>query len=94
MTQEKISGTERTLQRGNFLAIINAFPTLLMEHLEKGSENANMVSWQTQNDIIECLSELVWSKIKNEIPDYYAIIADKFTDRFSTKKIYHFVFFM
>ena len=35
MTQEKISGTERALQRDNFLAIINVFP---MEHLEKGTE--------------------------------------------------------
>ena len=91
MTQEKISGTERTLQRDNFLAIINAFP---MENLEKGTENANMVSWQIQNDVIECLSELVWSKIKDEIPDYYAIIAYEVTDRFSTKKIYDFVFLM
>ena len=53
-----------------------------------------MVSWQIQNDIIECLSELVWSKIKDEIPDYYAIIADEVTDRFSTKKIYDFLFLM
>ena len=76
--------TERAMQRGNFLAIINAFATLdavLMEHLEKGAKNAKMVSWQIQNDIIECLSELFRSKIKDKIPDYYAIIADELTDR-------------
>ena len=39
--------TERTMQRGNFLAIINAFATLdavLMNNLEKGAKNAKMVS--------------------------------------------------
>ena len=58
-----------------------------MEHLEKGAKNATMVSWQIQNDIIECLSEFVRSKIKDEIPEYYAIIADEGTDRFSNKDI-------
>ena len=72
------------MQRGNFLAIINAFATLdavLMEYLEKGAKNAKMVSWQIQNDIIECLSELFRSKIKDKIPDYYASVADELTDR-------------
>ena len=40
-----------------------------------------MASWQIHNDIIECLSEFVRSKKKDEIPDYYAIIADEVTDR-------------
>ena len=82
--------TERTMQRDNFLAIINAFATLdavLMEHLEKGAKNAKTVSWQIQNDIIECLSEFVRSTIKDEIPDHYEIIADKVTGRFSNKEI-------
>ena len=59
----KKSDTERTMQRGNFPT--NAFAALdpvLMEHLVI---NAKMVSWQVQNDIIECLSEFVWSKIKD-----------------------------
>ena len=86
----KNSDTERTMQRGNFLAIINAFAildTVLLEHLEKGAKNAKMVSWQIQNDMIEYLSEFVPSKIKDEILDYYAIIADQVTDRFSNKEI-------
>ena len=91
----KNSDTERAIQRGNFLAIIiNAFATLdavLMETLEKGPKNAKMVSWPIQNDIIECLSEFLQSKIKDEIPDYNAIIADEVTDRFSNKEILHFV---
>ena len=58
-----------------------------MEHLEKGAKNATMVSWQIQNDVIECFSEFVRSKIKDGIPDYYAIIADEGTDRFSNKEI-------
>ena len=91
----KNSHTKRAIQRGNFLAIIiNAFATLdavLTETLEKGPKNAKMVSWPIQNDIIECLSEFLQSKIKDEIPDYNAIIADEATDRFSNKEILHFV---
>ena len=86
----KNSDTERTIQQGNLLAIINAFATLdavLIEHLEKGAKNAKIASWQIQKYIIECLSEFVLSKIKDEIPDYYSIIADEATDRFSNKEI-------
>ena len=46
-----------------------------------------MVSWQIQNVINECLSEFVRSKIKDEIPDYYAVIADEVTDRSPNKEI-------
>ena len=45
----KASDSERTMQRGNCLAIINAFATLdaaLIEHLEKCVKNAKMVSWK------------------------------------------------
>ena len=45
----KNSDTERTIQRGNFLVIINAFVTLdavLMEHFKKGTKNDKLVSWQ------------------------------------------------
>ena len=86
----KNSHTEKTMQRGNFLVIINVFAALdavLMEHIEKGVKNAKMVSWQIQNDITECLSEFVRPKLKDEIPDYYAIISDEVTDRFSNKDI-------
>ena len=62
-----------------------------METLEKGPKNAKMVSWPIQNDIIECLSDILQSKIKDEIPDNNAIIADEVTDRFSNKEILHFV---
>ena len=93
--------TERAMQRGNFLAIKNLFATLddvLMGHLEKDTKNAKMWQiqndnlWQIQNDIIKCLSEFVWSKIKDEIPDYYAIITDKVTGRFSSKEFNHFLY--
>ena len=86
----KNSDTERKMQRGNFLANINAFATLdavLMEHFEKGAKSVKMVSRQIQNDIVEYLSEFVRSKIKDEIPEYYAITADEVTDRFFNKEI-------
>ena len=88
----KNSDTERTMQRGNFLAITNAFPTLdilLMEYLKKGAKSAKMVSWHIENDILEFLSEFVRSKIKDAIPDYCAIIADEVID---IKKFYYFVY--
>ena len=72
----KNSDTERTIQRE--------------KHLEKGAKNAKMVSWQIQNDIIECLSEFVRSKINVEIPDYYAIIANEVPDRLSNNKFHYF----
>ena len=78
------------MQKGNFLMIINAFATLdaaLTEHLEESVKNANMVSWQMNNDIIEYLSEFEPSKVKDEIQDYYVIIADDVTNRFSNKEI-------
>ena len=86
----KNSDTERTMQRGNFLAIINVFSALdaaLIEHSEKDAKDAKMVSWQIQNDVIEYLSEFVCSKIKDGIQDYCAIITDEVTDRFSNKEI-------
>ena len=76
------SDTERTMQRGNFLAIINILATLddiLTGHLEKSGK------WKIQNDIIECLSKFVRLKINDEIRGYYTIIADEVTDRFSNK---------
>ena len=45
-----------------------------------------MVSWGSQNDIVECLSKLVRSKIMYEIPGYYAIIVDQVADRFSKEE--------
>ena len=53
------------MQRGNFLANINAFMTLdavLMEHLEKGAKKANIVSWQVQNDIMNVYQSLYGQK--------------------------------
>ena len=46
-----------------------------------------MVSWQIQIDIIECLSEFVWFKLKDKVPHYYAIMADEVIDRSSYKEI-------
>ena len=42
---EAKSDNERTMQRGNILAVVNSFATLdvvLKEHLEKGAKNAKM----------------------------------------------------
>ena len=36
---------------------------------------------------MECLTEFVRSTINDEIPDYYAIIPDEVTVRFSNKEI-------
>ena len=89
----KNSDTEGIMQRDNFVAITKALDLrrcirrCINGTFKKGTKNAKVVSWQTQNDIIECLSEFVLPKIKDEIPDYYAIIAYQVTDRFSNKAI-------
>ena len=46
-----------------------------------------MTSWKIQNDILACLAELIRKRIKEDISEYYAIIADEVTDRFSNKEI-------
>ena len=56
-----------------------------MEHLEKGAKNTKTVPWQIQNDKIEFLSQFVRLKIEPGISDYYVIIIDQFTGRFSKK---------
>ena len=89
-TDEKYERNIHSFHQNNypsFIIVCRAGNTVLMEHLEKDTKNAKMVLWQIQNDIIECLSEFLRSKIKYEIPDYYAIIADEITDRFSNKDI-------
>ena len=43
-------------------------------------------SWKIQNDIIACLAEFIRKRIKDDISEYYAIIADEVTDRFSNKE--------
>ena len=81
---------EQDSSNAAFLAFANALVTLgavLMKHLEKGGKNAKMISWQIQNYVTECLSEFVRSKRKDEIPDYWAVIVDKVTGRFSDKEI-------
>ena len=84
------------MQRDNFL-LINAFATLnavLIEQLKKCAKNAKMVSWQIRNDINESLSKFLRSKSKDGNPDYYTIISDVVTDRFSNEKNYYFVYIM
>ena len=44
-------------------------------------------SWKIQNDIIACLAEFIRKRIKDDISEYYAIIADEVTDQFSNKEI-------
>ena len=44
-------------------------------------------SWKIQNDIIACLAEFIRKRIKDDISEYYALIAEEVTDQFSNKKI-------
>ena len=44
-------------------------------------------SWKIQNDIIVCLAEFIRKRIKDDISEYYALIAEEVTDQFSNKKI-------
>ena len=83
------------MQRDNFLAIINGFATLdavLMKHLEKGAKNAKMVSWQIQIGIIECLSEFVWSKIKDKFQITTQLWQMRPLIDYLIKKFYYFVY--
>ena len=82
----------KKVYQGNFLAIVNTFAkfdTILKDHIEQGSRNAKMLSWNIQNDIISCLAEFVRDRIKEHISKstYYAIIADEVTERYSNKEV-------
>ena len=82
----------KKVYQGNFLAIVNTFAkfdTILKDHIEQGSRNAKMLSWNIQNDIISCSAEFVRDRIKEHISKstYYAIIADEVTERYSNKEV-------
>ena len=73
--------------QGNFLAFISTlaeFNTTLKDHPKQGSSNANMLSWNIQNDIISCLTEFVRDHVKEHISEstYYVIIADEVNERY------------
>ena len=81
---------EKRVNRGSFNAIINAFAkldTIWKDHLENGAKNVKIASWKIQNDIIACLAEFIRKRIKDDISEYYAIIAGEVIDRFSNKEI-------
>ena len=82
----------KKVYQGNFLAIVYTFAkfdTILKDHIEQGSRNAKMLSWNIQNDIISCLAEFARDCIKEHISKstYYAIIADEVTERYSNKEV-------
>ena len=75
-----------------FLAIINTvsnFDTSLSNYIEQGSRNAEISSWDIQNDIISCFAEFVRDRVKEHISElmYDAIIADWVTERYSNKEV-------
>ena len=73
--------------QGNFLAFISTlaeFNTTLKDHPKQGSSNANMLSWNIQNDIISSLTEFVRDHVKEHISEstYYVIISDEVNERY------------
>ena len=55
---------------------------------ENGAKHTKMASWNIQNVVIACLAEFIMKRIKEYILEYYVIIADEFTNRFSNKEIF------
>ena len=83
-------GTDEKTLRGNFHAVLNSLAMLdptFTNHLKHGSKNSKMMSWKIQNEVIECLATFARSNIKAEMPDYFAVIADEVTDRFSNSEV-------
>ena len=80
---------EQITQRGNYIAILNTIATLyaqLKQHLESGAKSAKMISQEIQI-ILCCLANYIPFKIKEEIFDYYATIANLVTDRYSNNEM-------
>ena len=79
--------------RSNFPATLEAFAKIdpiLKEHLPLSKKkNARMMTWKVQKEIISWIAPFIRSRIK-EIIDretYYAITADKVTDKYANKVI-------
>ena len=89
MLQERKELMKKT-QRGNFDSVLNSFamldPTFRI-HLKHESKNSKIISWKIQNEVIECLATFVCSNIKAEMSVYFAVTADKVTDRFSNSEV-------
>ena len=56
-------------------------------HLKYGSKNTKMIPWKIQNEVMESLATFVRSNIKAEMSDYFVVVADKVTDRFSKSEV-------
>ena len=85
-------GSLKKVHRGNFLAIINTFAkldTILKNHMEQGSPNAKMLSWNILKDVVSCLEESVRDRLKGDISEstYYKLIADEVTEKYSNKDL-------
>ena len=74
----------------NFHAVLNSFAMLdptFRNHLKHGSKNLKMISWKIQNEVIEWSDTFVRPNIKAQLSDYFAVIADEVTDRFSNSEL-------
>lgn len=83
--------TDESFEGGNFRALlkfrIDAGDEDLASHIHSSGKNASYISKTTQNEIIECCSEVITEKIVSNIKKakYFTLIADETTD-ISTKQ--------
>ena len=61
----------------------------MKEHLKKSQQNAKMLSWTTQNDIIANAALVIKSQIKEIISNehFHAVIEGEVTERFANKEV-------
>ena len=80
VTRDK--GTDEKTRRGNFYAVLNSFAMLnptFTNHLKHGTKNSKMMLWKIKIEVIGCLATFRHSGIKSEMPDSFAVIAEKIT---------------
>ena len=80
VTRDK--GTDEKTRRDNFYAVLNSFAMLnptFTNHLKHGTKNSKMMLWKIKIEVIGCLATFRHSGIKSEMPDSFAVIAEKIT---------------
>lgn len=86
----------KKFHQDNFMAftkIFAKFDTIIKNHIEQGSCDAKMLSWNIRNDAISYLREFVEDCTKEHISEsaYYTIISDEMVRRCSNEKVFRYI---
>lgn len=72
----------KTQKTGEILNLVSKHDALVKNRLSQGPRNAKYTSKSTQNEILECLAEMVREEIIKEVKEseHFSILADETKD--------------